>query len=436
MNLQSLTEHVTSLNGFDSNSASLSDTCIVTIDNNKKIFLKSSLFPSEKLIRLIQELELRGFLKMDIKKFVSKLNALQYEAAVYKLTNDMLYTGISPCFLFTYGYERKQSFDLFASLLKNGTELSLHDAKLVLFRNTNSFFSRKKRLSMTTITPGLDKYDYKNIEDIYQYNILYTQPAGGVTIGSILKREFILSDEDLFTILFQVAISCYAMYKMGINHNDLHANNVFVEQLAEPSIFGYKVDGTRYYIHASYIPTIYDFDRAYCPYIGDNPLFQNDPEYCEKYSQCNNLVENRDFLKLICGLYLHYFDNEWKDVFLDILAKDEYGKQLLYNSFNKYKNCYLQTEYVENIIQSIDLEDYKHFNDMPRIIDILYSLISPLDFYEASGELSGKENLYIVEDGCFTTSFGKRIINSAYVQNERTKWYDETQYFLNEFMNM
>ena len=132
----------------------------------------------------------------------------------------------------------------------------------------------------------------------------------------------------------------------GIAHNDLHSGNIFVQKELP--------DGKRNTF-------IYDYDRSYVKYLGDNPSLTNDPcqGYC-KGGNCNIYDYWMDFHKILHYIFIGVSKN-LKLLFLSILTNKKpditfinYIRTLQLNSFfiNPNTNCcwYFDTttEYYKN----------------------------------------------------------------------------------------
>jgi hypothetical protein len=60
------------------------------------------------------------------------------------------------------------------------------------------------------------------------------------------------------------------MAKCQLMHNDLHGNNIFIQHLEEPRLLQYEINGLRIAFATDIKVSIYDFDRATCPSLGEN----------------------------------------------------------------------------------------------------------------------------------------------------------------------
>lgn len=135
-------------------------------------------------------------------------------------------------------------------------------------------------------------------------NVLVVEWLPGVKLADFITKErYNAQVEDLSVILFQIAWTLECMRKIGVQHNDLHANNVFIYTLKKPMYFSYFIaKDTCYTIKTSYIVKIYDFDRAYARGIEErNTLL----DYLNHAGIYDRVVDSRyDMYLVTCNLKL------------------------------------------------------------------------------------------------------------------------------------
>ena len=88
----------------------------------------------------------------------------------------------------------------------------------------------------------------------------------GIPLKEYIKKyeAGYISDNDIKGSIGQILLSIYALNnKCNILHNDLYMNNITMKELAEPTLFIYKINGKKYYILSKrYYPIIIDFGQA------------------------------------------------------------------------------------------------------------------------------------------------------------------------------
>lgn len=130
-------------------------------------------------------------------------------------------------------------------------------------------------------------------------------------VSKVMKfSDFINGYRDIMTVqkvMYQIFFALRVMAKMGITHNDLHANNIIIGRYKKPINLSYLEDNGRYVnISTHYVPYIFDWDFGYCKYLGNNyDLY----EHCIMYDLCNIFNDYKDVYILLCssqGLRMDY----------------------------------------------------------------------------------------------------------------------------------
>lgn len=84
------------------------------------------------------------------------------------------------------------------------------------------------------------------------------------------------SEEDRNKVALQLFIALYVMQYCRLMHNDLHAANIFIQTLPTVQRVQYLIEDTRIAFDTKLKLMIFDFDRATCPWLGEN-LFVTAP---------------------------------------------------------------------------------------------------------------------------------------------------------------
>ncbi len=263
-------------------------------------------------------------------------------------------------------------------------------------------------------------YDLLKINQVFQemmYQELNPNPV-------LYKHEFLILSR-IMNALFQCATACYALYINGIAHNDLHVGNVLLQK-TEQTAYKYVLpnEGDKEYVITSkYCALLYDWDRSYSIHIGKNHLLDSDMTIAS--NQTNHLIEQRDFVKLLCYLYKTLYvstgllefvpNNHFRDGLMNCICKPKpagvefnpinvsVSKGDLYKNWwkNEYrysagpfgnkeedmykdfwdqiftevpKRCFLNSSFIEMIHPDVFKET---LYTLPEIIDNLYTLKAP-----------------------------------------------------------
>ena len=363
--------------GLQSNSSSPTDTWIVnfkddiTYDykNLKTAFLKIFIDP-DKLFNNVESL------------------ALKYELNIYKfIINNIIKYKICPNFVKYLAIGEKCSYSDLLKILTNNLYdplgvrvLDIDECTKNLNRNLYYIFNELKN------RPAIQNNSLKSYSSFsdktYEYNIILTENMeDSMTLNKWLNNYSNKPAYDLefFNIIFQIAVACYVMSLSKLVHNDLHSSNIFIKDLGVETTFIYNINSKEFVIKTRYQPLIYDFDRGYVEKLGKNPLLTYN--LCNKNSQCNIFIENKDIIKIFCYVY-KYVRNSTKDIILKLLSDTyEYRENIkntydLKSSKDGLKYCFLQ--YLDDFDyneKSIPIEWYSNFNNNMNIISNIANYI-------------------------------------------------------------
>jgi hypothetical protein len=431
MDYNFLNTHLTNIKGLKSKTASPSDAWLLEFDESSPIrtaFAKIFIIPNEKLYETLSSFY-KGNAEYIYRNIVA-MNAIEYESRVYQQTNELLMGNISPSFVYSYGTIRDIPFNNMVGLLENRTsrELVLETAEQSLIVNTYyMMLNLRGRPEVQTSYMNYSKveaviFNEEVIQLIRQLDfgmIILEEMDTDLTVGTYMNYR--PNFEELYKITFQVACACYAMYLAGIIHNDIHAGNVFLKRYDTPVILMYIIDENIYTIETYYVAKIFDFDRAFSIRLGDNNML--DGKLCERVSQCNILLEPKDFIKFMCYVS-SVLSPEIEMQYIYMMAKNILGEKLITDAYRKYEGCFLQTEYKRGIVESILPEDYVNFEPMPRIIEAIYTrkIYKSIAMEQELQQSVGIENMFVISRGMFDFS---RNVKESIVKKTRSHIYQQ-----------
>jgi hypothetical protein len=194
---------------------------------------------------------------------------------------------------------------------------------------SNDPLSRKTFLETGGVINLMSTDFYRNFFTIFRFNwddIQLITPLKGLLFPEIkfVKFSDIIGNPQVSINIFrEILKGLYMINKKRLVHNDLHIGNVMIQR-----------DTGRV--------MIYDWDRAYCPVLGENPILDIETSrgLC-KYSQCNKFLDARpiDLLKFLIYLtdvkdYFYYVLKEGlriPDINIDIQGRDLRIYDLIYN---------------------------------------------------------------------------------------------------------
>lgn len=105
--------------------------------------------------------------------------------------------------------------------------------------------------------------------------------------------------EEFKPVLFQVIYSLAIMDFFGIVHNDLHLNNIMIQELPRSVCMRFVVpsSGESVDIDTKYIIKFFDWDRAYIKELGENTSLYG---FSTSLHQVNNSRTKQDFAQFLC----------------------------------------------------------------------------------------------------------------------------------------
>lgn len=106
-----------------------------------------------------------------------------------------------------------------------------------------------------------------------QYTLLVTKAiTSNLTSDTYIPQLWAAPGQQnkLHLFYFQVAIGFLVLLVKKVHHNDLHFQNVMLEQLPTTATFVYGVGKTVYHYETNTMPLIFDFDRSRTPQLGDD----------------------------------------------------------------------------------------------------------------------------------------------------------------------
>ena len=409
-----LSKIVTNIKGLKSDSASPTDTWVLDIKETQINYTNTKVNTAFAKIFVSPD-SLRRYIKDTRERYLEQLliplDALNYEIKVYEEIRDQLIVPkVSPCFVLMYGQGKNCSYDDMIRLLNANSPPIPRE-----HFNRNILYTLENKSGRPSINSSAGAIYNNNVTRL-DYNIIVSESLGGT------KKFYEWFDKqndtkDLWKVIFQVAIACYAMYCTRIAHNDLHSGNIFIADLGKEEMFIYRINGVDFVIKSRYFPKLYDFDRAYK--IG-NINYINEGQFCQTYSQCNQLVEQRDFVKIMCYV-VNDLGGRVKTKIINAIAPTIDAQRILDATYNIQergrKGCFLQTVERGKLVQLPDKE-YKKFNPLPIIIQNIFSYIGEtftledirrdlqiqniyscnIGFFDANGKLNKARNKKEIEN--------------------------------------
>jgi hypothetical protein len=129
-------------------------------------------------------------------------------------------------------------------------------------------------------------------------------PSNAITLADLLQRIVTNTPQTIrfsfLPLLFQMVFLTSVMAFNNLAHNDLHSGNVWCVMLPRPVTVVYYFNGEAFSFRTAWKLLAYDFDRAYSPRLGDNPLIHAENAHiCGRNSQCNYIALGKDLIKAL-----------------------------------------------------------------------------------------------------------------------------------------
>ena len=250
-------------------------------------------------------------------------NSLQIEREIYRYINSLVENGYTPHVILYVGDLRCDNFHqqiqtLLAARDPNMAEL-VYDMSTT-FGNLAEFYdTNRMRAVITEQSRGITLR--KVIED---YN-------------SIRQKSYDQQKQDFFEvflpIMFQVLYTLAVFEEVGLQHNDLHDENIFVDILDVDKMYEakYNVDGMCFKLRTPFVVKLFDFDRATKRETRHDAKTLNNTLlnlFCENYGQCNTLDAKAEIFRLAHFMFVtnmtSILPNPYLNTFLSVIAPKRY----------------------------------------------------------------------------------------------------------------
>ncbi len=416
-NLCQIKNCIIDVSGMDSNSVSPSDTWFLQFNNtfykneyflneNTKIekgFLKLFLSIDDNLIKEVNKEASKETIKDTRKR---SLYGLSYEIDVYKeVISKFLDLKICVNFVNFLSATRTCTYENLISFLKNnvvvkGEKLSQIEIENSL-KNTiyQCFINSCEKRKNIARNEKIEKVPFDPRKYNYSVILVESIPKNTMTFTKWLILNYSKHNYEFWNILFQITAACYTMSLSKMNHNDLHASNIFIQELNEPEVFIYYMNDIKYKILTKFKVLIFDFDRSYVEFLGENKFLKG--SLCKKNQQCNEFIENKDIIKLFCYIFKRYFlDERNEDVKKELLNIISENEKVQNDILEIYKDCLL-TYFFNN---SVDVNIFKKCSSILEILQNIYEKIENEEVEEVVKKNYKKKyikNVSVCNSSCF-----------------------------------
>ena len=386
---------VVNVTGVRANSSSPTDIYILELNNVKylnrsvrKAFVKLAVSSDSYMTARQFDYKLNT---PSLKNTLSSLKGLEYEFLVYSnITKRLIDQEVCPFFVSIYGVAYNCNYEKVYNILRKATTdagVPVSDVELRFKRNIRDALTKKTRGAindMDPLEPGLGSIDSMAM---LRFNMLVSEFMYPARTNKFENHPFDQLYVIDWTYLFQVAVACYALECSKTAHNDLHDGNVFLVDLNDMVTFTMVVQETAYTVSTDKRVALYDFDRAYCTMLGDNPFLS--PTF---YSQNNYVGKSKDFMKFMGYVYKKSQADD-QDRILQLFTTSQASQIELRLTWDR--SMYLQDSSSVNHPQSW----YEQFDDMPTIIH----RIAQYGYFDITDDLSTVSPDYVLDSRYFSS---------------------------------
>ena len=176
---------------------------------------------------------------------------------------------------------------------------------------------------------------------------------------------YIGNKDIILQVLFQLAVVCYAISLCNMTHNDLHADNVFIKKLDSLQTFVYYINGQKYEIKTFFKVYVFDFNFSYVEKFGVNEGVND--YLCENFSVCNEFIQNKDILKILCAVFKFYPES------LKYTTPNEEKQKIIERLYVEDKECFFRNKTSETMMgKSVRSDFFKQYNSSLNILKMIY----------------------------------------------------------------
>lgn len=370
-----ISKSVLNVNGIIGGSTA-SETWILDLNKNqKKVFCKlfintdSTSFDLNKIKFNVEDSKTNFYLSS---------KSLSYEMQIYKeIIGPLKNLKVCKHFIPLISTSENCSYENLLDILKNNVANVYNKTKMdddmvdyVLKRNINNgVINMTKKLTINQMNSADDDNPNQDVIETMKYSLLITKffdLNNGFTLTYFLTNYY-QNPDIVLQVLFQICVVCYIMSLSKMTHNDLHGDNIFVKKMKQMETFVYYINGNRYEIKTFFKVYIFDFNFSYVEKLGKNEGIND--HLCDNFNVCNQFVENKDILKVLCAVYKFYPDcikyctqnNEYLDKIKQLYVNDS--------------ECFFR----DNMGKTATTEFFNKFNDTLKILKIVYSQIQKND---------------------------------------------------------
>ena len=399
-----LINRVTEAKGFESNSASPSDIWSIKTEDGKEIIFKIALSNQTPQITLSNGISINSdvrtegvFYEGNILKYITN-TIVNENINPYFVKLDELYTNVNFNFLLSFyskfqvDYETFKSRILRNTIYMNITQKEKHDLGLEMARPpiNESLPTQSGKQNIEYLINELDTY-----KDNLYYNILATEKSTTLKLITLLNNYSLVDgngnlNTDGWLIIIQTLTALSTLEKIECAHNDLHYNNILIEEINTDTKY-FKGDDVEFTLTSNFNCKIYDWDRGYIKDFGKNKILTDGR--CSNRSFCNEYVPQRELFRFFnnfihLGRDTNFIGDPQKEILWRFIMPRNNHMEFINNCKpGWFLNC-------ENFAQSISQKDYLHygFNTPTQSLNTVLKYLDQLNLIPDNLKIINEDN--------------------------------------------
>jgi len=346
-----------------------SETWILELLNKSKIFGKIFINIDDNISRLVFDDENKKT------NFFYSSKSLDYEKRVYKeIIGPMKKLKICKHFvplidIIECNYETL--LNILIGRTYDSVSKKLYDREkldYILKRNIEGIINFNKNFKINEDLGETKNIQNNDIIEKLNFSLLLTKyfdvENDIITLTKFLGT-YIGNKDIILQVLFQLAVVCYAISLCNMTHNDLHADNVFIKKLDSLQTFVYYINDQKYEIKTFFKVYVFDFNFSYVEKFGENEGVND--YLCENFSVCNEFIQNKDILKILCAVFKFYPES------LKYTTPSEEKQKIIEKLYVEDKECFFRNKTSETTMgKSVRSDFFKQFNSSLNILKMIY----------------------------------------------------------------
>lgn len=278
-------------------------------------------------------------------------NSLQVEIKIYEKVTELVKNRACPHFITYLGaFQCTNFFNKFADMYPLLPGWTSYGDVWVNTQNETSYIKPIKAPEfyddLLSQMNGIAKSDSYSVYNLNEANVLILEQGKGNVLYDALGYND-LKGTELAGIIFQVLFTLSVMNKHGIQHNDLHIGNIFIQDIDTSVKFRYTIlqdsnqdsdsETVTYEIKSRFMVKLFDFDRGNIlgeivnTKLGDGK--HKSP--CHVAGVCNLKNPKFDAFTFLYGIhkYLEYHNRNTLKPFITKFLERNISKDLLYKEY-------------------------------------------------------------------------------------------------------